>query len=147
MWPVRNGLYLADGTVALLKILMPRENHDSTVFARVSSSVELGQVDEFRENKTTHLAPLCEQSYVDLNLRIFGGEGAHGSEGFVAVAEITTGHLVWLAYFDCSNPFEKVSFANGVVVAVSNLGHSWHFPLKQPESLMVDTGGAPTGRL
>lgn len=48
---------------------------------------------------------------------------------------------MWLAYFDCSTPFEKVSLENGIVMAVSNLGHSWHFPLTRPERLTVDTRG------
>ena len=144
MWPVRNGVYIADGTVALLKVLMPWESVDKRISASVSGSAMLDQIGEYRENKLTHLAPLCEQSYADLNLSIFAGEGAHGSEGFVAVSRTTTGRLMWLAYFDCSNPFEKVLLENDVVIVVSNLGHSWRFPLTQPERLTVDAGETMT---
>ena len=139
-WPVRNGLYIADGTVALLKVSMPWETSDKRISVIVSGSAKLEQIHELRENRLTHLASLCEESNAGLKLTIFAGEGAHGSEGFVAVSQTTTGHLMWLAYFDCSNPFEKVLLKNGIVTAVSNLGHSWHFPLTQPERLTVDTG-------
>src|SRR5207244_13625753 len=101
---------------------MPWETEeDKTVSIEVLRSVSLDEVNEFRENFTTHLVPVCHRSYTDFNLCVFAGEGAHGSEGFVAVTQITAGQLVWLAYFDCSNPFEKVALEDGIVMPVSNL--------------------------
>lgn len=138
LWPIRNGIYFDDGRVALLNISMPWENVGKAVSVSVASLTQLEQIDEFRENCTTHLSPLCQESYPDMNLRVYGGEGGHGSEGFIAVTQISTGHLLWLAYFDCSNPFERVSVTNGIVIGVSNLGDSWNFPLTQPDSFSVN---------
>ena len=138
-WPIRNGIYFADDTVAVLKILMPWENSEEAVSVSVAGSATLEQAEELRENKETHLAQLCEQANVGLDLRVVGGEGSHGSEGFIAVIELSTRHLVWLAYFDCSNPFEKVSLENGIVTAISNLRHAWHLPLTEPATLTVNT--------
>jgi hypothetical protein len=137
LWPIRNGLYFADGTVVLLSILMPWETANKAVSIKISKTVTLEEVEEFGKNETTRIGSNNEQSYPDLNLRVLSGEASHGSEGFVAVTQITTGHLVWLAYFDCSNPFEKVSLVNGIVTAISNLGHAWHLPLAEPATLTV----------
>ena len=81
LWPIRNGVYFVDCTVAMLKILMPWETADKTVSVTVSGLVTLDRIDELREHKKTHLTRLCEQSYDDLELRVVGGEGAHGSAG------------------------------------------------------------------
>jgi hypothetical protein len=130
--PIRNGIYFANDSVALLDIRMPWENTDEEIFIINLGLVSLERAQEFLEHQMTHLMQLCEQSYADLNLRIIGGEGSYGSEGFIALTEISTGILVWLVYLDCSNPFEKVSLSNGIVTATSNLGHAWHFPLAEP---------------
>jgi hypothetical protein len=85
----------------------------------------------------TSLQVLCDQTYNELDLRIQGGEGSCGSEGFIALSEISTQNLLWLAYFDCSNPFEKVSIEQNKVYAISNLRHIWPFPMKSPENFDV----------
>jgi hypothetical protein len=137
-WSCRNGLYFQDDTVAPLSILMPWETATKTVSVQVSNRATIDRVENIKKNETTRIGSNGEQSYPDLNLRVIGGEASHGSEGFVAVTQMTTDRLVWLAYFNCSNPFETVSLVDGIVIAVSNLGHVWRLPLSQPETLAVD---------
>ena len=42
-WPIRNGIYFADDTVAVLKILMPWENSEEAVSVSVAGSATLEQ--------------------------------------------------------------------------------------------------------
>jgi hypothetical protein len=136
-WPVRSGIYFADENVVLLDISMPWETKDKKVSVSVLKSARLDDVNEFPAPERTHLIQLCEQPYPELKLSVIGGEAAHGSEGFIAVTDLETGKLVWLAYFNSSNPFESVSVSQGLVTGVSNLGHKWNFPINQPETVKV----------
>jgi hypothetical protein len=136
-WPIRNGIYYADDTVQFLEVSMPWETEFKTISIQPTRRVRLDEFD-LQTNLTTVIGADCESSDADLNLRLFGGGGAHGSEGFVSVADSNSGLLLWLLYLDCSNPFEKVSLFNGSVRAVTNLFHVWTLPLYSPEALTVD---------
>jgi len=56
-------------------------------------------------------------------LRYCCGEGAHGSYGFVAAADAETGALIWLAFFQDSNPFHALKLRDGRLIATNNHGH------------------------
>lgn len=133
--PTRSGIYFANDNVRLLEVTMPWENKNNVVSVELANYLRLDQLDEIRKRALTRLAPLCNQSYPDLGLQVFGGEGSHGSEGFIALVQTRTGHLTWLAYFDCSNPFEKVSLESKAIIAFSNLQHRWVFPIDRPEEV------------
>lgn len=66
------------------------------------------------------------------------GEGDFGSDGFVAVVHTETQKLVWLAAFNCSNPFNHVSFKESSVCAESTLGAVWRFPLNDPSQFVIE---------
>ena len=66
------------------------------------------------------------------------GEGCHGSYGFVAVSNIASERLQWLAFFQRSNPFLEARIEGSEVVAISNLEHTWRFPIDQPELVRVE---------
>lgn len=65
------------------------------------------------------------------------GEGDFGSDGFFALLNAESDMLIWLASFDCSNPFEAVSIKERRVHARSNLGNVWKFPLGDPADFTV----------
>lgn len=66
------------------------------------------------------------------------GEGSFGSDGFVAVVHVETQKLMWLAAFNCSNPFKFVSFKEGCVCAESTIGTVWRFPLNDPCQFRIE---------
>ncbi len=66
------------------------------------------------------------------------GEGDYGSDGFVALVNTATKKLVWLAAFNCSNPFNFVSFKEDCLCAESNLGNVWSFPLSDPSQFRIE---------
>ncbi|MEI6433127.1 MAG: hypothetical protein WCP07_13160 [bacterium] len=51
------------------------------------------------------------------------GSGGFGGEGFVGV-EDADGQLQWLAFFNDSNPFVRLSMEGNILEAVSNTGNS-----------------------
>lgn len=66
------------------------------------------------------------------------GEASWGSDGFVALISNKTRELIWLAAFDCSNPFSSVRFISESVFAESTYGNIWCFPLNDPSRCRID---------
>lgn len=65
------------------------------------------------------------------------GEGDFGSDGFVAVVHADSQKLAWLAAFNCSNPFNFISFKEACVCAESTTGTVWCFPLNYPCQFVI----------
>jgi len=137
-WPIRDGIYFADETVALIDIGNPQDITKEAFSATVHSYVKLNTLKEFQEDYKTHLCETFKQEYPDADVTVLCGEGSHGSEGFIATCRISTNNLIWLAYLSESNPFEKASLSNGFVTAVSNHGHKWQFPMEEPETFKIN---------
>ena len=69
---------------------------------------------------------------------ISGGEcAAYGTFGFVAVSRISDNYLVWLAFFLNSNPFSEIYLDHDRVIAITNLGAKYIFPVSEPEKVRV----------
>lgn len=60
------------------------------------------------------------------------GDCAHGSEGYFARLD-TEGRLVWVVYFEESNPFVKVSVSGSMANFTTNLGVDVLVDLNSPE--------------
>lgn len=66
------------------------------------------------------------------------GECGMGSDGFVAVqASEEPASLLWLAFFDFSNPFDSVRFEEGFLKATNNLLEEWSFSLTNPWQVKI----------
>lgn len=84
----------------------------------------------------TNLIPTCEVHCQEDDLLIEAGEGSYGSEGYVAVSRISDGNLVWLAYFDYSNPFYDLSIdEEKAIVAKTTHNDIWRFNLDKPHQI------------
>lgn len=70
-------------------------------------------------------------------IEVVAGESDYGSDGFVAVLSNPSKKLKWIAFFTCSNPFVRLAIADNEIVATSNLGISWVFPINKPEAVFV----------
>lgn len=136
--PIQNGIFFGDGTVILLDVA---EDYSVCVLEKTTFD-DLTKEDELYY---THIGAHCESKDIERGIVIFAGSGDWGDAGFVAVIRASDQDLVWLAFFGCSNPMEKVCLVNEVVTAINNNGHVWRFPLAQPEALSVDTSKAWQG--
>ncbi len=87
----------------------------------------------------TSLDELCGFDLLSRNLRITGGEGGFGGDGFVALSHSSDDQLIWIAFFEDSNPFIQVSTNNdeSVVIGITTLETVWQFPIDQPEKPKV----------
>lgn len=131
-WPTLNGLTFADGRYfAIRPIDAPREPLPMRL-----SYTGPRQIESFQEAPLTSLVRNCETSDDAAGLTAAAGECSAGEDGFVACLE-STGVLRWVAFFDFSNPFERVQFDGANLVAENNLGEAWRFPLATPWEVTV----------
>lgn len=65
------------------------------------------------------------------------GEGGHGSEGFIVVEENDTKKIKWVAFFEESNPFEKIEVIDDVIYTYNNLGEKWAFEINDPINVSI----------
>ena len=61
------------------------------------------------------------------------GECGMGSDGFVAIqATERPDSLLWVAFFDFSNPFESVRLEGSLIKALNNRSAEWRFARSAP---------------
>jgi hypothetical protein len=130
--PILNGLLYPDGSVLLVDSL-PSGPGAPTFGPRTS----LDALDATEPLEWTTVGTLAEAVSPDGSYSAVGGEGGMGGDGFVAVTAAADKRLLWVAFFEDSNSFEEIRFDGGDVVARSNLGREYRFPVTAPERLVV----------
>ncbi|UZJ29919.1 hypothetical protein [Streptomyces endophytica] len=95
--------------------------------------VEAFDLEEFLEEEPGWVTPVDGQRSVPLTDGgvLWGGEGAHGSNGFCARlnADLT---LVWVIFFQVSNPFTEVQVSGDIAVFNSTSGVSITVDINDP---------------
>ena len=130
--PIVNGLLFPDGTVLPVNILPSRAGAPT-----FEPRTTLKALDASAPLEWTAIGVLAHAVSLDGSYSAVGGEGGMGSDGFVAVTLGPDKQLLWVAFFDHSNPFEEIRFDGEDVVARSNLGREYRFPVASPENLVV----------
>jgi hypothetical protein len=126
--PILNGVIEASGRVHLVRAIDPPRS--------LPLALPLEQEVDFAllpEAAWTSALPF--EKVIDPAAKIIAvvGECGMGSDGFVAVqAADQPQSLLWLAFFDFSNPFESVRFDGGLLKATNNLNEEWSFALSAP---------------
>jgi hypothetical protein len=116
--PIKDGLYFADGRSFLLDTMASSYN--------LKSMVRLSQFDL---DAFLRADPECLTSIMVTKKVLLGqqegylccGEGAHGSEGFFARLDQTE-KLIWVVYFQESNPFVDIKTSDDHVIFETNIG-------------------------
>jgi hypothetical protein len=134
--PIVNGILYPDDTVIRLAIDVGIDQAASVPQVKPMGKTTLGDLVGETPLQWTYLNKLCEWESKDKGVRLLGGEGGFGEDGFVALLR-PNGDLVWLFFCDCSNPFTDVALTDNVVLAKSTTGLLWQFPVVQPEALAV----------
>lgn len=135
--PILNGIYFASGRVVLLD-LTGGERPPYAPRVSVSAETSFDEVRSRADTQWTYLNALGSREDSSRRLGVIFGEGGFGGDGFVAVVELGTDKLIWLAFFDRSNPFVSGEFEGDVVVVVNNAGMTWRFPMSGPEKVSLD---------
>lgn len=128
--PLVDGVYFYDGSAVVMECVLG-------LWVRPLVRTNLDAISEFNAHLMAELNELNVGKSIDGSFEAYCGEGSHGSEGFVCLRRADVA-LVWLAYFHNSNPFVQVDIVGEDVVARSNHGHVWCFPIKSPEMPRVD---------
>lgn len=140
--PVVNGVIFGDGSVKLLDV----EQNDGHMIVRKLGSTVLDVVMQDPRLAMTGCIVTMEKQLPDGTAVVAVGEGSWGGDGFVSVVDARNSVTKWVAVFDCSNPFIEVQIVGATVVAISNLGHRWCFPMEAPERVEIEqppAGGRP----
>lgn len=130
--PIVNGLLFPDGSV--LPVLSLPSRAGAPTFGQRTT---LKALDASAPLQWTAVGALTHAVSADGSFSAVGGEGGMGSDGFVAVAMRADNRLLWIAFFDDSNPFGEIAFDGGDVVARSTLGREFRFPVASPQGLVV----------
>jgi hypothetical protein len=136
--PIIDGIIFSDGRLRLMTVEWVRGQA-----GRLELSVSPGgwtSVAELASNSRlqwTGIIPLCNTEDLARKLRVIGGEGGLGSDGFVAVTSADNGAIVWIAFFNGSNPFEAIEIIGDWIVAKTNLQTVWRFPIGCPENVTL----------
>ncbi|MGC4064588.1 MAG: hypothetical protein QM784_08080 [Polyangiaceae bacterium] len=133
--PIVNGIFRPDDSVSRLTLEIDSVNRNFATL-KLMERTTLSAIERTSEVEWTYLTQLCEFKSITSHYVAIGGEGGFGSDGFVALLERDL-RLLWLAFFDWSNPFTKVSVEDAVVTATSSLDAIWRFPVDAPELVRV----------
>ena len=137
-WPILNGVTFIDGRhYAIRPIDAPREPLPIHL-----DFVGPTQIENAETLPSAFLIPTCDASDIVSGLKVVAGECSSGVDGFIALLE-STGLLRWVAFFDFSNPFERVRFEETDLVAENNLGEAWRLPLETPWKVRVNRTSQP----
>jgi hypothetical protein len=135
--PILTGIFYPDDTVTRLDVVDPRRAEGPS---RITSRERVPFVN-VGPSSWTQLAELARTSDVDEDVTVVVGEAGMGGDGFVAAITASTGQLAWLAFFDCSNPFQSVAAKHGLIAARTNLDVEWTFPVRRPEQVATKGTG------
>ncbi|WP_432125616.1 hypothetical protein [Streptomyces sp. bgisy082] len=125
--PAEDALHYADGR-SYEVALDPAAPGGFTVLA----PFDLG---EALEADPTRVSPVDGRAVADLGERglLWGGEGSHGSEGFLA--RLTADRaLIWAVFFTESNPFERIRLSRNTAAFTSTSGFEVAVDIDDPGS-------------
>lgn len=131
--PVANGVVRPDGRVHRIR---PRDSRCG--LPQPLSSEGECDLRSLADLVWTSASPYPPVTDAQTGLVCVVGEGGMGADGFVALqsgADRET--LLWLAFFDFSNPFESVRFEAGMLKARNNMDEEWHFDIAEPWKIVV----------
>lgn len=124
MVPIVNGIVFPDGVV------WPVQPADQPRPLPLSLIIMKEAETRLKEQTAwTGALPSVEATESNIGRKAIAGECGGGSDGFVALFESNSEELIWVAFFDFSNPFEALSFDGDWVVARNNLGEIWRIPM------------------
>jgi outer membrane protein assembly factor BamB len=149
--PAINGIVYADGRVSLFVVSDRWNDNEKRPDYQITPGEHI-TIQELANKQLLHWSsvgrakrylniPEDDIHFVRLpaiNKVVVVGGGSWGDDGFVALCNSENGAFIWIAFFTCSNPFEKVRIENDIIIATNNHGNIWKFPIDNPENITVD---------
>lgn len=135
--PSLNGIIFPDGIIKILDI----NNEwfpDVSYLVKEKKETSIDRLDFEGHLYWNDCAVIAEIINKDLSIKVIAGEGDYGSDGFVGVVDLYSQKLIWLAFFNCSNPFQTLKIKNEEICATSTNGCLWKFKIKNPLDIVVE---------
>ncbi|MFE8646716.1 hypothetical protein ACFX58_16685 [Sphingomonas sp. NCPPB 2930] len=122
--PIINGVLFPDGTLINFSI---EEGFERKIKCDGKSFIDLNNL---------LLASVDVFFQLDLPFgHLTCGEGSMGGDGFVCMEKGQA--IEWVAFFENSNPFHKLSKENDFFIAENNLSELWKFSINGPSSVNI----------
>lgn len=132
--PIINGILYENGVIDWINI-----SYDSN-FNRSISGVRRRSIDDLISSRELFFS-IINTSYQmndkGNNIRVYCGGGSCGSEGYVVVESNIDLKLLWIAFFEESNPFEKIEIIGDRIIVYNNLKEKWTFEINNPVNLSI----------
>jgi hypothetical protein len=142
--PIIDGIVWPSGVLESVRVAFQRKN-GRFVLARGSvSRSSLQQLESLGRLSWTRVGKCCEGCDQARGLRAIGGAGGMGGDGFVALESGLSDSLIWIAFFENSNPFEGLRFEGLSLVGSTSLGDQWFFPLESPSDFQIISSDVPS---
>lgn len=101
---------------------------------------QLPNVDD-KNNLNEGFASIFSKEFPEIDLKISCGESfSSGENGFISVSHLSSGELVWLAFFVASNPFNFIDLSNDSIIARSTDGSIFSLTLRNPSHIKIIPG-------
>ncbi len=131
--PVMNGIMVSRGRLHLVRAIDPPRCLPMSL--QLVKELDLATLFESDWTIAIPSARACDPIS---GMIAVGGECGMGSDGFVAVQSSDKPEsLLWLAFFDFSNPFDSVRFEEGFLKVTNNLLEEWSFSLTNPWQVKI----------
>lgn len=134
--PSLNGIVYPDGKIQLINLLVNWGSPTSYKLL-LGNQTSISALEEQGNLSWSGCTILHSTENVTLGIKAICGEGDYGSDGFLAVFDLTLGQLKWLAFFNSSNPFDKIKIEKKYISAFSTAQCQWNFKLDDPVSIDV----------
>ncbi|MFI5637318.1 hypothetical protein ACIA8H_07805 [Streptomyces goshikiensis] len=104
-------------------------------------------LDEILEGDPLWVSSVDGLAAVDLGGKglLWGGEGSHGSEGFIARLTVDRA-LIWAMFFTESNPFDRIRLSGNVATFSSTSGLEIELDINDPRT-PIPVPGSTAGRM
>jgi hypothetical protein len=136
------GYVYGTGRVLLCDCKKIKSGKSLSTSVSVAGESTLDSILASEEDPWVDLTECDSKNFEDKNIRLSCGEGAMGNEGYVAVSDLNTKRLIWMAFFTCSNPLTEIKFENETIIAENTYEQEWVFPVLNPEALTIRAAGA-----
>mgnify|MGYP000878755450 CR=1 FL=1 len=132
--PIINGILYENGIIEWINI-----DYDSNYKRIINRGSNLCINDLILKNEL-HFSNISTCYQFENNTKdivVYCGGGSHGSEGFIVVESKVGSKLIWIAFFEESNPYEKIEFIDEKINVYNNLKEKWSFDLNIPTNLTI----------
>lgn len=136
--PIINGIVFASGVIRWIDLDERFEAGRAVSDLCRSGETSIAILEKAEGLRWSDVSIIKEVVCDERGLLIQVGEGSMGGDGFVAALEYSSKRLLWVAFFENSNPFVDVKIEGDLVLATNNHGTYWSFPVHDPSQLIID---------